>query len=268
MALPKRYVPKHLSKRDKSRQKKMIRRSKRLYKKGKYYSRKKVKSFKSKESPHVKRAKKIYNISSISASSNLAKKTGCSISALRKIVNKGRGAYFSSGSRPNQTSHSWGRARLASSISAGKAAAVDYKILLSGCNKTSKALRLARSAKRKYGKGSRRIPKIKGGKREKMREKILLFKRGPYPKKYSVVVKNKKTHKERTLNFGDRRYQQYKDRTPIKLYSKRNHGDKQRQANYYNRHSGVKNRKKAIEKEIRKSHGYYTPKILSHEYLW
>ena len=48
MGLPKRYVPKHLSRRDKSRQKKMIRRSKRLYKRGKYYSRKKLKSFKSK----------------------------------------------------------------------------------------------------------------------------------------------------------------------------------------------------------------------------
>ena len=47
-----------------------------------------------------------------------------------EIVKKGQGAYYSSGSRPNQTGHSWGRARLASSITGGKASAVDYKILL------------------------------------------------------------------------------------------------------------------------------------------
>ena len=58
---------------------------------------------------------------------NYQKKTGCSIEALKKIVNKGEGAYYSSGSRPNQTSHSWGYARLASAITGGKAAAVDSK---------------------------------------------------------------------------------------------------------------------------------------------
>ena len=37
------------------------------------------------------------------------------------IIKKGQGAYYSSGSRPNQTPHSWGYARLGSSISGGKA---------------------------------------------------------------------------------------------------------------------------------------------------
>jgi hypothetical protein len=80
---------------------------------------------------------------------------------LRKIVNKGRGAYFSSGSRPNQTSESWGLARLASSITGGKAAAVDYSILEQGCSKNSKALKLAKQAKKKHGHGTRRVAKIK-----------------------------------------------------------------------------------------------------------
>ena len=35
---------------------------------------------------------------------------------MRKGVKRGRGAYFSNGSRPNQTPESWGRARLASFI--------------------------------------------------------------------------------------------------------------------------------------------------------
>ena len=80
---------------------------------------------------------------------------------LKKIVKKGQGAYYSSGSRPNQTAQSWGLARLASAITAGKAAAVDYNILEKGCKHNSKALTLAKKAKRKYGLGTRRVPKVK-----------------------------------------------------------------------------------------------------------
>ena len=101
-----------------------------------------------------------------------------------------------------------------------------------------------------------------------MKEKIIKFKKGPFPKKYTVYVKNKKTHKVRRIHFGDQRYEQYKDRTPLKLYARKNHGTRRRMENYFNRHSGEKNRKKAIEKEIIKSKGYYTAKILSHKYLW
>ena len=50
------------------------------------------------------------------------------------------GAYFSSGSRPNQTPHSWGYARLASSITGNNASIVDYKILKKGCKKKVKHL--------------------------------------------------------------------------------------------------------------------------------
>ena len=163
---PKRYIPKRLTKKDKRKQRKEINKSRKAYKKGKYYTRKKVKSFKSKESPHITKAKKMYKINTISASSNLAKKTKCSVGALSKIVKKGQGAYYSSGSRPNQTGHSWGRARLASSITGGKAAAVDFKILEAGCKPDSKALRLAKSSKRRNGYGTRRVPKYKGGRPE------------------------------------------------------------------------------------------------------
>ena len=153
--VPRRYIPSFLTKKDKKKQSKALRRSRRAYKKGKYYTRKKVKSFKSKVSPHVVKAKKMYKINKISASKNLSRKTKCKIKGLRKIVKKGQGAYYSSGSRPNQTGHSWGRARLASSITGGKASAVDYKILLENCSKNSKALRLAKRARTKYNKGRR-----------------------------------------------------------------------------------------------------------------
>ena len=101
-----------------------------------------------------------------------------------------------------------------------------------------------------------------------MNEKIMKFSRGPFPKKYTAHVKHKKTKKIRKIHFGDRRYQQYKDRTPLKLYKNKNHGTRKRMQNYYSRHSGTKNRSEAIKREKRKSKGYYTPKILSHIYLW
>ena len=126
----------------------MLQKSQKLYKKGIYYTRKAVPSFKSKISPHIIKARKIYGVSTIAPTNELAKKTGCTKEALAKIVNKGIGAYFSSGSRPNQTGQSWGIARLASSITAGKAAAVDYSILQNGCKPSSKALKMA---KKVYG---------------------------------------------------------------------------------------------------------------------
>ena len=71
------------------------------------------------------------------------------IEALNKIVKKGEGAYYSSGSRPNQTPQSWGYARLASSVTGGKAAIVDYDILENGCNHKKPAFLLAKKMKEK-----------------------------------------------------------------------------------------------------------------------
>ena len=161
MKINLRYLPKILTRKDRKTQSKMLMKSRRLYKKGKYYTRRKVPSFKSKKSPHILKAEKIYKVDKIGATNELAKATGCSKSALAKIINKGEGAYYSSGSRPNQTGQSWGLARLASSITSGKAAAVDFSILEKGCKPNSKALTMAKKAKRKYGHGTRRAPKVK-----------------------------------------------------------------------------------------------------------
>ena len=157
--IPLKYIPKKLSNKDKKKQKKQILKSRNQYKKGIYETRKKVKTYKSKKSSHLTRASKVYKLDKLVVNDSLAKKTGCSKYALNKIIKKGQGAYYSSGSRPNQTAHSWGVARLASSITGQKAAAVDFKILEKGCNKTSKALRLAKNAKRKFGRGTRKVPK-------------------------------------------------------------------------------------------------------------
>lgn len=154
-----RYLPKRLTNKDKKNQAFMLNKSKRLYKKGKYYTRKKLKSFKSKKSSHVSTAKKMYNVDKIGATNELVKKSGCSKKTLKKIINKGAGAYFSSGSRPNQTAQSWGIARLASALTSGKAAAVDYNILIEGCKIGSKGYKSAKKARKKHGYGSRRVPK-------------------------------------------------------------------------------------------------------------
>jgi hypothetical protein len=159
--IPIRYLPKTLSKSDQKKQLAMLKKSKKLYKNKQYYTRKRVASYKSKPSNHVRNAQKIYGVETMSPNNKLSKATGCSISALKKIVKKGEGAYYSSGSRPNQTPQSWGLARLASSLTAGKAAAVDYSILEKGCKPKSKALTLAKKAKKKYGHGTRRVPKVK-----------------------------------------------------------------------------------------------------------
>jgi Mor family transcriptional regulator len=149
--VPLRYIPKTLSKKDKVKQKAHLNKSRKLYKKGIYYSRPKVKSFVSKESPHIRKMKKMYNVTNVSLP-ELAKKTKCSEESLNKIVKKGEGAYFSSGSRPNQTAHSWGFARLASSLTGGNASAIDYKELESGCNPNSRPLILAKKRCKTLGR--------------------------------------------------------------------------------------------------------------------
>ena len=86
-----------------------------------------------------------------------------------------------------------------------------------------------------------------------MKERNMKFEKGPFPKKYTAYIKHRITGKTRKIHFGDRRYPQYKDRTPLKLYAKNNHLTRKRMQNYYSRHSGEKNRKKAIQKEKRTS---------------
>jgi hypothetical protein len=142
-----RYLPHSLSKSNQRKQYNMLSKSVRMYKKNKYYTRNKLKSYKSKQSKHILKARQIYNINSIKPSKELSKKTGCSISALKKIVRKGEGAYYSSGSRPSQTPQSWGIARLASAITSGKSSVIDFNILNNGCNHSKKAYKLAKVRK-------------------------------------------------------------------------------------------------------------------------
>tara|TARA_Y100000389_G_scaffold198012_1_gene233702 strand:+ start:5736 stop:6761 length:1026 start_codon:yes stop_codon:yes gene_type:complete len=173
MEITKRYV-KGLSEKDKIKQYKLIKKSKKLYNNRKYYVRPKIKSYKHKKSNHVIKAKKMYNINKITASSLLARKTKCSKKGLSLIIKKGKGAYYSSGSRPSQTPHSWGRARLASAITGGKSSGVDLYILKKYCKPSSKALKIAKT--------------VKQGLKKTKKEKIYM--RGGYKKEKNIVFKD------------------------------------------------------------------------------
>jgi hypothetical protein len=115
--VPKTYVPPSLTKEDRKKQVESLVKGTR---------RPKVESFKTKRSVHVVAFEKKYNRKITDKQfiyKNIISKTG-----VDKILAKGRGAYFSSGSRPNQTPASWSNARLASVIMNGAARKVDKAI--------------------------------------------------------------------------------------------------------------------------------------------
>ena len=112
-----KYVPKSLTPADKKKQIKSIKDK---------TERPKVKSFTSKRSSHTVAFEKKYGTKITDdtfITKNIISKAG-----MDQILKKGVGAYYSSGSRPNQTPGSWSRARLASVIMGGKARQVDSKI--------------------------------------------------------------------------------------------------------------------------------------------
>jgi len=59
---------------------------------------------------------------------NIAKVTGIPFKAIDEVFKKGEGAYYSAGSRPNQSPQSWAYARVYSYILGGNARKVDKAI--------------------------------------------------------------------------------------------------------------------------------------------
>ena len=123
--LPKHYTAK-LSRKDKKKQEREINKSKRSYKKGKYYIRPKMKSFKNKKSSWTEKFHKLYP--EAKTLKQVEKVTGIPEKALSEVKKKGMGAYYSSGSRPNQTAESWGKARMYAYIFGSPTRKIDYHI--------------------------------------------------------------------------------------------------------------------------------------------
>ena len=123
--IPKKYT-RGLSKRDSAKQTKALRKARKSYKKGKYVDRPKLKSYKKKESGWTAKFHKRYpNAKTVP---QIARATGIPAKALNAVKRKGMGAYYSSGSRPNQTAQSWGKARMYSYILGGPTRKIDNEI--------------------------------------------------------------------------------------------------------------------------------------------
>jgi len=117
--MDKKYVPSSLTEKDKKKQIKSIKEK---------TDRPKVDSFKSKRSSWVSKFEKKYGTKITDKkfiNKNIIKNAG-----IKQIIDKGMAAYYSGGSRPNQTKFSWSNARLASVIMNGPARKVDEKIWL------------------------------------------------------------------------------------------------------------------------------------------
>jgi len=114
-SINKKYVPKSLSPSDKKKQVKSIIQG---------TDRPKVKATKRRSTYAVSFEKKFgYKITDKRVEKELISAEG-----IKQILNKGKGAYYSAGSRPNTTAQQWGYARLASVLVGGPARKVDQKI--------------------------------------------------------------------------------------------------------------------------------------------
>ena len=114
--IKKEYVPNSLSASDRKKQIKSIKDK---------TERPKVK-FESKRSSWVEKFESKYGYK-INQKAKIAKEI-ISKEGIDQILSKGKGAYYSAGSRPNQTATSWSLARLASVILGGPARRIDKKI--------------------------------------------------------------------------------------------------------------------------------------------
>jgi len=117
-----------LAQNDAKKQKKYIRIGQQQYKREVYKTRPVPKSYRHRRSKHLVNFERIYGIS-IKNAKKISDSLGVSASKQKRILSKGRGAYFSSGSRPGQTPSSWAYARLASALLGRGACKVDQHIL-------------------------------------------------------------------------------------------------------------------------------------------
>ncbi len=134
MNYSKNYIPNTLSKKDKVKQKKQLDKSVSDYKKGKFTQRDKLKSFKSKSSGYVNQVKSILklplNLNKIADKLTRTDKRQKELKkGLEEVLEKGKAAYYSSGSRPNQNPFSWGKSRVASVLVGGPSRKIDKDIV-------------------------------------------------------------------------------------------------------------------------------------------
>ena len=84
------------------------------------------------------------------------------------------------------------------------------------------------------------------------------FVRGKGFHKYTAILPD-----GQRVSFGDKRYQHYKDRTPLKLYSYLDHLDPIRRRSYRARHGASRDSSGRRYVDVK-----YTPAWFSWRYLW
>lgn len=156
--VPGTYVPRYLPRATRRKIVRGLSKSRRAYERGKYVRRPSMRGVRRTGSRWTGRVRKLYRLPTGRLTlKRLRGATGCRTSTLRKIIRKGKGAYYSSGSRPNQTPESWGVARLYSALAGGPAAKVDFRELEAGCPGRGKTMRLARAARKRKIRRRRRV---------------------------------------------------------------------------------------------------------------
>jgi hypothetical protein len=94
------------------------------------------------------------------------------------------------------------------------------------------------------------------------------FSPGAGNKKYTATIQKtdpagRPVGRPRSVAFGDRRYGQYRDQTPLRLFAGLDHLDPSRRADYRRRHRGI------LTKDGRAAYAVpLTPAWFSWHYLW
>lgn len=129
--IPKKYVPDYLSTEDKIKARKNIIESRENYKKGIFTPRIKLKSAKTRKSNWTTKFKSKYGDLNKEQIIKLLEDKGAinADEAIEAILKKGKGAYYSGGSRPLQTAFSWAWARVYSVLLGGHSRNVDIEIV-------------------------------------------------------------------------------------------------------------------------------------------
>ena len=132
--VPKKYLS-GLSSTQKKKRASELKKGAKLYKEGKKRAaislskkRTQYKNVKEKRSSYSVRFEKKYGKAALGNKTKIKELTGMPIAAQNEVLRKGRGAFVSSGSRPNQSAQSWAWARLYSFILGGKARQVDKSV--------------------------------------------------------------------------------------------------------------------------------------------
>lgn len=85
-------------------------------------------------------------------------------------------------------------------------------------------------------------------------------------KKYKVIIPQR-GGKTKTVQFGDRRYEHFRDSVPRSMgggqWSDLNHNDAKRRKNYRARHAGAHNKDGKRSIDVR-----YSPAWFSYHFLW